>query len=524
MDGSGGMTDWHRVQYVQSVNVTPEAIHANIRANAGRDLPTVGFNCICICASGPSLADHIEDIRARQAAGWHVAAMNGSHNFLIEKGITPDYMFMVDARPVNLPFLRLANDRTTYVIASQCQPEIFAELEARGCKTMLWQMFHDQGGFDAICETLGPGHTAISKFAGAYNVGQSCLTPIWALGYKVWHLFGYDGSMREGERHAFTQWQNADEEVHELMFRGEVYAATGTMAHHAETFHDCLRTFRGFGVHAEIIGDGLLPAMVRDRDRLLAVAAEPARPAPPPRPRARAVEKLQIVTFKWNGHVPYTAEDVNIWGRQIDRWLDMPHEFVCVTDDADGIDGAIRTVPLWREHFEHGRDWHRLKLFAEEMADIIGPRFVCTDLDTVFCGRLAPLFEHDTPFKAWADPYRAKQYCTSVFQMDAGSFPHVYDEFDAEKALALRDCGRFSGYDQAWISFVLPEQPVWTRQDGIYSFRADLLGNGPLPQSESAPYRWAPPAGARIINFHGKHNPRDGEVQEAFPWIRDFWR
>lgn len=525
MDGSG-VTEWNRVQFVHAMNAQPEDIRANIRANAGRNLPSLRFKPICICASGPSLADHIPAIAARQQAGWGVAAMNGSHNFLIEAGIAPNYMFMVDSRPVNLPFLRLANPDTTYIIASQCRPEIFDELEARGCKTILWQMFHDQEGFDAICETMGERHHAISKFAGAYNVGQSCLAPIFALGYKVWHLFGYDASMRDGEKHAFEQWQNADEEVHELMFRGKSYSATGTMAHHAATFHDHISSFRQFGVSIEIIGDGLLPDMVRDKDRILANAVEPVRPAPAPRSRRKAVERLPIVTFKWQGHIPYSADDVNIWGAQIGRWLEMPHELVCITDDAEGIDGAIRTIPLWREHFEHGQDWHRLKLFTEEMADLIGPRFVATDLDTLFCGPLDPLFAHDAPFKAWRDPFRAHQYCTSVFQMDAGAFPHVYETFDREKALGLRECGRFSGYDQAWISFVLPEQPVWTREDGVVSFRADILGGGDLPalSDEAAPYRFAPPASARIINFHGKHNPRDADVQAAFPWIAELWR
>lgn len=521
MDGSG-VTEWNPVQFVHSVNVTPDEIYANIRANAARDLPSLRFKPICICASGPSLGDHIRDIAARQEAGWGVAAMNGSHNFLIEAGITPNYMFMVDARPVNLPFLRLANPDTTYIIASQCQPEIFDALAARGCKTIMWQMFHDQEGLDTICQTMGPRHASVSKFAGAYNVGQSCLAPIFALGYKVWHLFGYDASMRDGEKHAFEQWQNADEEVHELLFRGKSYSATGTMAHHASTFHDCLSTYRQFGVSVEIIGDGLLPDMVRDRDRILANATEPVRPAPPPRPRAKAVERLQIVTMKWKGHIPYHAEDVNIWAGQIERRLKMPHELVCITDDAEGIDGAIRTIPLWLQHFEHGQDWHRLKLFAQEMADTIGPRFVAVDLDTLFCGPLDALFDHNAPFKAWRDPYRQNQYCTSVFQMDAGAFPHVYDTFDREKALGLRESGRYSGYDQAWISFVLPGQPIWTEADGVLSFKRNILNADTL--EAASPSAKTAPEHARIINFHGKYNPRDPEVHEACPWIAELWR
>jgi hypothetical protein len=206
----------------------------------------------------------------------------------------------------------------------------------------------------------------------------------------------------------------------------------------------------------------------------------------------------------------------------VDRWLDMPSELVCITDDPEGIDGGVRIVPMWRDNFEHGRDWHRVKIFAEEMADLIGPRFVSMDLDTVICGRLDPLFDHDAPFKAWHDPNR-DQYCTALFQMDAGAFPHVWETFDPAAALRLRQAGIFGGYDQAWVSYTLPGQPRWTREDGVLSFRVDVLQNLPLADALCAGAH-IPPRGGRIINFHGRYNPRDPEVQQACPWIAEHWQ
>jgi hypothetical protein len=245
-------------------------------------------------------------------------------------------------------------------------------------------------------------------------------------------------------------------------------------------------------------------------------------PVPAPKPRRGVVERLPVVTFKWAGHIPYSGQDVNIIARQVDRWLARPHELVCVTDDAQGIDGGVRTIPLWRDHFEHGRDWHRLKLFAEEMADLIGPRFVCLDLDTVICDWLDPLFETDAPFKAWRDPNRANQYCTSLFMMDAGAYPHVYENFDVERALSLRESGKFTGYDQAWISEVLPGMPVWTPDDGVISFKADVIRSNDLKLAD--PRSRHRPEGVRLVNFHGRFNPRDPDVQEACPWIADLYR
>jgi hypothetical protein len=515
MDGADQLS-WKPVEFTLRYLVSPEERATNIEANAGRPLPHVEFKGICICASGPSLADHLDDIRARKAAGWSVASMNGSHNFLIGQGIVPDYYFQIDAREGNLSFLEKANDHTLYIIASQCHPDTFEALAGR--KVKLWHVFHDELGLEAL-RRQAPQATL---FSGAYNVGQSCLNPILAMGYRRWALYGYDASMREGEKHAFNQPQNAGEEVRELMFNGRHYYATPTMAHHAATFFERYQLFRGLGIDIEIIGDGLLPDMIRHQAELVAIAGEAPQLPPPPRPRKKAVERLQIVAFKWQGHIPYCAEDVNVWARMIDRWLRLPHELVCVTDQPDGIDGSIRTVPLWRDHFEHGRDWHRLKLFSEEMADLIGPRFVCIDLDTVICGPIDPLFDHEAAFKVWRDPLRPHQYCTSVFQMDAGAFPHVYESFDVSKALALRHCGRYNGYDQAWISHVLPGQPVWTEQDGVLSFKRNILNADTL--EASGPSARQLPAHARIVNFHGKYNPRDPAVQAAMPWIARFYR
>lgn len=519
------------VEFIHRENVTPDEICKNIRANAGRPLPIVGFQKIAICASGPSLADHIEDIRDRQEQGWSVASMNGSHNFLLDHGITPDYYFMVDARPINMAFVERANDDTTYIIASQCRPEIFEALEGR--KVMIWQINNYEGADGAIKEAMGGRPCPV--FFGALNVGQSCLNPILALGYRVWHLFGFDGSMRGQDKHAFPQPQNDGERVEEFFWPlgkdnepiegvTKRYLATSTMAQHAATFHQKVSLFRNLGIEIGIIGEGLLPDMTRALAQKPVGIHGPDVPkavVPAPRPRKRPAERLPIVCMKWEGHIPYYPADVNIWAAQVDRWLTMPHELVCITDDPQGIDGGIRTIPLWREHFEHGRDWHRLKLFADEMADLIGPRFVSMDLDTVVCGPLDPLFAHDAPFKCWKDPNR-RQYCTALFQMDAGAFPHVLETFDAKLALHLRTLGIYGGYDQAWISHVLPGQPMWGAEDGVLSFKRDILKAETL--EARAPDADRLPDHARVINFHGAYNPRDRQVQKACPWVGAHWR
>lgn len=541
---------------------------ANIRANERRNLPTVDFKRICIVASGPSLKHYVPEIRERQKAGWHVAAMNGSYKFLLERGIVPQWFFMLDARPkVNLPFLDDPHTRTTHVIASQCDPEIFERLHSY--PVHIWSMFHDQAGAEAIDETRRAKYgddqpqQPAAKFAGRLNVGQSCLSPIAALGYRIWALFGYDGSAEfvetvkdigngelahSGRRqtHAFAQPQNAGEPLEEFFWPvrdGEhiegvtkCYLATPTMASAAQAFPALVQQWRAEGIKIEMRCTGLIPDMVAalapiEQPRTVA-SLEGLQPVEvettveaKPRRQGRKTHGLPIVCFKWQGHIKYEPEDVAIWASQVSRFMRGAHELVCITDTPDDLRNypvSVNVLPMWHDQFEHGRDWHRLKLFAEEMADVIGPRFAVMDLDTVICGDLDPLFDTDAPYKAWHDPYK-DQYCTALQLMDAGAFPHVWEQFDKRLALHLRQSGRYNGYDQAWISHALPGQARWTAADGVLSFRKDILGDiGVLSAVQF--HAKAPPAGTRVINFHGKHNPRDADVQEAFPWIGEFYR
>lgn len=537
-------------EFIHAGNVVAETVCANIRANAGRDLPAVGFRKIAVCGNGPSLGDHIEEIRQRQAAGWHVAAMNGSYNFLLAHHIVPTFFFMVDARKaMNLKFVATPSQRTQHIIASQCDPEIFEALN--GFHVHMWHVFNYPGALEALEKTAAPG---TAKFSGACNVGHSCLIPLTAMGYRDFALFGYDCSTRDGARHALKQDNDADEPVVGFGFPlnedgsarpdTRIYYTTPTMAHAATLLPDRIGAMRAQGIKVRLHGDGLGPHMVAaltppETAGQVTTAAElapPPMPSPLPRMTGRPTNGLPIVTFKWRGHIPYSVEDVRIWASGISRNMTAPHELVVITDEPAELEsavagwpasyGKVRVLPMWRDRYQHGRDWHRLKLFASEMASLIGARFAVTDLDTVFCGDLAPLFDTDAPFKAWCDPNR-DQYCSALMLMDAGAFPHVWRDFDPEFTMALRARGIFGGYDQAWISYALPGMPRWMPGDGVMSFKKDVMG-WPAIREQNGDflrlYRDAPPAFARVVNFHGEYKPRDADVQNAFPWIAKHYR
>src|SRR5690606_37410399 len=115
---------------------------------------------------------------------------------------------------------------------------------------------------------------------------------------------------------------------------------------------------------------------------------------------------LTISTWKWNGTREFTSQHVNTLFRAVADNLTLPHRFVCITDDAAGLDDNITVVPL--PEFNHIKVrpgfpscYIRLKAFEPEFAKTIGERILTLDLDTVITGDITPLVDRDEDLVLW---------------------------------------------------------------------------------------------------------------------------
>lgn len=235
---------------------------------------------------------------------------------------------------------------------------------------------------------------------------------------------------------------------------------------------------------------------------------------------------LRVVTWKWkpiDGYrSTFLAEHVNTLRAMVARHYQKPHEFVCVTDDAAGIDADIRIVPLWDDYAtlrsplsaKSPSCYRRLKAFSAEAADIIGPRFVSLDLDTVVTGDLCPLFDREEDFAIWGDTAPRTWYNGSFWLMTAGARSRVWTEFDPLRSPALAKASGQLGSDQAWIGYCLgPHEKKLSTREGIYSWRVHLEPRG-----------GALPSNARLVMFHGHTDPWMPTVQQKYRWIREHYR
>jgi hypothetical protein len=234
---------------------------------------------------------------------------------------------------------------------------------------------------------------------------------------------------------------------------------------------------------------------------------------------------LRVVTWLW--HTPgfrstYTAAHVNGLYAMVRRHYPDPFEPVCVTDRPEGLDSAIRVVPLWDDYRElvspHGPQYPacylRLKAFDPAMRDVIGARFVSIDLDTIITGDLRPLWQRPEEFVIWTldVPIGTKHRTTfqgSMWLHTAGTRPRVWSTFSAARARDAFACGHH-GNDQGWMQYVLgPGEATWSQADGVYSYRFHLL----------RAYAGQLPANARVVMFHGKPDPWEPAAQRH-GWVR----
>jgi hypothetical protein len=197
--------------------------------------------------------------------------------------------------------------------------------------------------------------------------------------------------------------------------------------------------------------------------------------------------------------------------------MQKPHRFICVTDDADGIDPGVEIVPLWDDYAavpspcgaRQPSCYRRLKAFSREAPALFGARFVSLDLDCVVTGDLAPLWDREEDFVIWGDTSPRTPYNGSMFLLRAGARRQVWEDFDPKTSPAKGRALGYFGSDQAWIGARLGPHEKRSGRRPTASIRiatTSSRSSGELPDN------------ARIVMFHGASIP--GRRSAALAWVR----
>jgi hypothetical protein len=241
------------------MNNTPMVrIEQNVRTNSALDREWLcGVDAhdgvAVLVGGGPSAADDIEEIRALHSAGAKVFAMNAASRWLRGHGIMPDYQVMVDAQPHSLSLVD--RDARAHLFASQVDPSVMSAVD----DAIVWHL-----GMDEIEEWFPPERVKRGGYAlvgGGAAVGNCAMCVVFTMGYRDFHVFGFDSSNRDGKTHAYSQWQNRFIPNVDVEWGGKTYNASVAMKGQAEWFQIVARELVNQGSKIKVYGDGLLPAM-----------------------------------------------------------------------------------------------------------------------------------------------------------------------------------------------------------------------------------------------------------------------
>ena len=232
---------------------------------------------ISIVCYGPSLKDTWEEIKRP------MITMSGSLKFMAERGIVPEYHVDMDPRLQKDPISKKAKHidppikGVHYLMASCCHPDTWKILKEE--KVTLWHLW-SAGETEDFVARNDPNELLVRSGS---HIGAGALQIGGLLGYRHFEIFGMDGSLKEGERHAGPHYGHKQGGV--TWQAGHViYQTSRIMSNQCAEMINSFRLYPMFGVFH---GSGLQQALIDEEYDLDNVALAHT-------PKAEMVRKAKI--------------------------------------------------------------------------------------------------------------------------------------------------------------------------------------------------------------------------------------
>ena len=182
-----------------------------------------------------------------------ILTCSGAHNFLVERGIIPDFHVELDSRLEKLAFLSNPQKQTKYLIASLCHPFVWPKLEAYDVEyfhalnsqhTVDWVTAHDPGSV---------------VMGGGCLVGTMAIHIAGMLGYGRFNAYGLDCSAVNGKWHAGDH-HNTPRNSRRALVGNRFFETTRTLITGAWEYYERTAPVADVTLH----GDGMLKAIQQD--------------------------------------------------------------------------------------------------------------------------------------------------------------------------------------------------------------------------------------------------------------------
>lgn len=205
---------------------------------------------VSIVCYGPSLIETWKDIKGP------VVTVSGAHDFMVERGVIPDWHIECDPREHKARMLKLPQKTTRYRMASCCHPSVWEAL--KGCNVKLWHLIN--GESMVTPHWLRDNHPdgLDAMIGGGSTVGMRALEVCSALGFRRFDIYGMDCSFTD-RHHAGTHTGKHQTEIL-VRVGGEVFKTSPQMYQAAQEMEKFLSTY---DVETHFHGQGLMQATAR---------------------------------------------------------------------------------------------------------------------------------------------------------------------------------------------------------------------------------------------------------------------
>lgn len=237
-------------------------------------IPTLqrhGLEAVLV-GSGPSVKDELASLKKkRRDPKYMFFGIKGGHDFLVDNGIVPHFGLAVDPleKIHKENFLREAPE-CKYFIASQCHPTLFDSLLKRGKEVIIWHLLTDN-----LMKWSQEEYSPIYQhymIPGGSTSGLRAIVLAYAMGFRKFHLYGYDsclsGKLRKvtGELCEGKDEKGRDRAI-EVFISGKKFMADRAMASQATEFQDLLKSLwkPDDPYQIKAYGKGMIQTIVRER-------------------------------------------------------------------------------------------------------------------------------------------------------------------------------------------------------------------------------------------------------------------
>ncbi len=247
-------------------------------------------------------------------------------------------------------------------------------------------------------------------------------------------------------------------------------------------------------------------------------------------------QPVNVLCIKWGRK--YGPDYVNRLHSMVRRHLKRPFRFVCLCDEATGIDTAagidLKPIPAvgfsefdTRQPWSFAHGWLKLTSFADPLYDLRGPTLFL-DLDIVIVDDIDCFFDQPAGFRVireWDKTDGTGN--TSVYLYNIGAHADALEHLKTHYPAATTEVRN----EQEYITGVLARQgkiSYWP-EGWCVGFKRHCVP--PVLLSWFRPPTIPP--GAKIIAFHGKPNPPDAIAGHSgkwyrrvppTPWVAEHWR